>query len=243
MDGVEGCEKLFAEVEHALDKAGYLVFNPARLGQYPCWYGWFSDSEWKAKHREILNSELSEPVRRCWLRDDIIALSICDGIVALPGSDKSRGALAEFMWADAVGMEKFFWELKEDREKLLSREAFPRAAGATKGGSAWAPAPAAPAEDSPTLGIPLAKPADPISHPSHYTTGKIECIDALESALTGLSGLGAFCAGNTIKYLWRHTRKGGAEDLRKDCGFAEGRRLLFGSKPHSAGKPGMGSIG
>lgn len=54
-----------------------------------------------------------------------------------------------------------------------------------------------------------------VAHPSHYTAGKIECIDGLESALVGLKGVEAFCTGNAIKYLWRWKHKGGKEDLMK----------------------------
>jgi hypothetical protein len=57
--------------------------------------------------------------------------------------------------------------------------------------------------------------ADAVNHPSHYTAGKVECIDALEAATFDLSGLEAVCTANAIKYLWRWKRKGGHEDLRK----------------------------
>lgn len=56
---------------------------------------------------------------------------------------------------------------------------------------------------------------DPVNHPSHYTAGKVECIEAIESATTGLDGGQAYATGAAIKYLWRWRRKGGAEDLRK----------------------------
>ena len=52
-------------------------------------------------------------------------------------------------------------------------------------------------------------------NPSHYQKGKVECIDAIESATAGLEGIEAFCTGNAIKYLYRWKEKGGAEDLRK----------------------------
>ena len=32
-----------------------------------------------------------------------------------------------------------------------------------------------------------------VNHPAHYTAGKIECIDALEAATTGLQGIEAVC--------------------------------------------------
>jgi len=56
---------------------------------------------------------------------------------------------------------------------------------------------------------------DMVNHPSHYTSGRIECIDALESATTGLQGIEAVCTANAIKYLWRWKRKNGTEDLKK----------------------------
>jgi len=57
--------------------------------------------------------------------------------------------------------------------------------------------------------------ADNVNHPSHYTNGKVECIDALESATDGLAGIEAVCTANAIKYLWRWKYKNGIEDLKK----------------------------
>lgn len=62
---------------------------------------------------------------------------------------------------------------------------------------------------------PEVKPKDMVNHPSHYTGGKVECIDALESAVTGLNGIEAVCTANAIKYLWRWKAKGGKQDLQK----------------------------
>jgi hypothetical protein len=59
------------------------------------------------------------------------------------------------------------------------------------------------------------KAADAVNHPSHYTSGKVECIDALEAAIGGLTGIEAVCTANAIKYLWRWKQKNGTEDLRK----------------------------
>lgn len=56
---------------------------------------------------------------------------------------------------------------------------------------------------------------DNVNHPSHYTGGKIECIDALEAATVDLQGIEAVCTANAIKYLWRHKSKNGIEDLQK----------------------------
>lgn len=57
--------------------------------------------------------------------------------------------------------------------------------------------------------------ADKVNHPSHYTQGGIECIDALEAATINLKGIEAVCTANAIKYLWRWKEKGGIEDLEK----------------------------
>ena len=56
---------------------------------------------------------------------------------------------------------------------------------------------------------------DVVNHPAHYTAGKVECIDALEAATSGLTGIEAVCTANAIKYLWRWKMKNGAEDLNK----------------------------
>lgn len=55
---------------------------------------------------------------------------------------------------------------------------------------------------------------DPVNHPSHYTQGTVECIDAIESSMTAQQFLG-YLKGNAMKYLWRYQFKGGVEDLRK----------------------------
>jgi hypothetical protein len=56
--------------------------------------------------------------------------------------------------------------------------------------------------------------ADPVSQPDHYCQGGIECIDAIEAALTPEEFRG-FCKGNVIKYVWRERHKAGAESLKK----------------------------
>lgn len=53
---------------------------------------------------------------------------------------------------------------------------------------------------------------DPVNHPSHYTTGKIEVIDYIEDKHLG------FCLGNSVKYISRAGHKDPTkriEDLRK----------------------------
>jgi hypothetical protein len=56
---------------------------------------------------------------------------------------------------------------------------------------------------------------DNVNHPSHYTKGKVECIDAIESATVGKTGIDAVCVANVIKYLWRYEEKNGVEDIKK----------------------------
>ena len=53
-----------------------------------------------------------------------------------------------------------------------------------------------------------------VDHPNHYANGSIECIDAIESALTQEEFEG-FLHGNILKYDWRYRNKNGIEDLKK----------------------------
>jgi hypothetical protein len=55
---------------------------------------------------------------------------------------------------------------------------------------------------------------DEVNHPSHYTDGGIECIDAIEAALTAEEFRG-YCKGNNLKYTWRERHKGGTKSLKK----------------------------
>lgn len=56
---------------------------------------------------------------------------------------------------------------------------------------------------------------DMVNHPSHYTQGGIECIDALKAATVNKTGIEAVCTANAIKYLWRYEEKNGIEDVKK----------------------------
>lgn len=55
---------------------------------------------------------------------------------------------------------------------------------------------------------------DFVEHPPHYTAGQIECIDAIQSALTPDEYRG-YIKGNALKYIWRERHKGGGESLAK----------------------------
>ena len=56
---------------------------------------------------------------------------------------------------------------------------------------------------------------DNVNNPSHYNSGKVECIDALDSATVNKTGIEAICVANVIKYLWRYEQKNGVEDVKK----------------------------
>lgn len=65
-----------------------------------------------------------------------------------------------------------------------------------------------------------------VDHPDHYNAGKVECIDAIESATAHLSGPLGFSVGNNIKYNWRlglkhPTREGVIEDLEKSLWYTK----------------------
>ena len=55
---------------------------------------------------------------------------------------------------------------------------------------------------------------DNVNKPNHYRQGKVECIDAIQSALTPEEFRG-YCKGNALKYVWRERHKGGDESMRK----------------------------
>lgn len=56
---------------------------------------------------------------------------------------------------------------------------------------------------------------DPVNHPSHYTQGGIECIDAMRASMTNDEFIG-YLKGCVFKYLWRYENKGNPkQDLEK----------------------------
>lgn len=65
--------------------------------------------------------------------------------------------------------------------------------------------------------------SDPVNHPLHYTQGAVECIQAIQAALTAEEFRG-YLKGNALKYLWRERHKGGGQDLQKAAWYL--RRLL-----------------
>jgi hypothetical protein len=55
---------------------------------------------------------------------------------------------------------------------------------------------------------------DQVDRPEHYRQGEIECIDAIEAALTPEEFRG-YCKGNILKYVWRERHKGQGVSLAK----------------------------
>ena len=55
---------------------------------------------------------------------------------------------------------------------------------------------------------------DMVNNPPHYSQGPIQCIDAIQAALTPEEFKG-YIKGATIKYLWREKHKGKVQDLAK----------------------------
>lgn len=55
---------------------------------------------------------------------------------------------------------------------------------------------------------------DKVNHPSHYTKGGIECIEAIQSSMSD-EGFKGYLKGNFMKYIWRYEHKNGKEDLEK----------------------------
>lgn len=71
---------------------------------------------------------------------------------------------------------------------------------------------------------------DAVNHPSHYQ-GKVETIDAIESACAGIGpdAFKGYLTGNIVKYMSRWSRKGGAQDLKKAAWYLA--KLLEVVKP------------
>ena len=53
-----------------------------------------------------------------------------------------------------------------------------------------------------------------VEHPSHYVTGKYECIDVMQET-QGKEAVMDFCLCNAFKYLYRTQHKNGFEDIKK----------------------------
>jgi len=61
-------------------------------------------------------------------------------------------------------------------------------------------------------------------NPEHSKFGGVECIDAIKSSLSPEQFRG-YLKASIIKYLWRHEKKNGLEDLEKADWFL--RKLRY----------------
>jgi len=59
----------------------------------------------------------------------------------------------------------------------------------------------------------------PVNHPKHYN-GKYECIEVMRDVF-GEDAVKSFCILNAFKYIWRHSKKNGTEDLEKAKWYLE----------------------
>ena len=67
---------------------------------------------------------------------------------------------------------------------------------------------------------------DNVNSPSHYNSGSVECIEAIEAMLSPEEFVG-YLRGNSLKYRWRFRYKGKPlEDLKK-ANWYEERLLKF----------------
>lgn len=70
---------------------------------------------------------------------------------------------------------------------------------------------------------------DMVNHPPHYQSEKgVECIDAIEAAMT-VEEFRGYLRGNCMKYLWRAEKKGREEDLKKAAWYLN--KLIETPKP------------
>ena len=66
---------------------------------------------------------------------------------------------------------------------------------------------------------------DPVNSPKHYTSGNVECIDAMIEVY-GVEAVKHFCLCNAFKYHWRHELKNGQEDIQKATWYMDKYREL-----------------
>lgn len=71
---------------------------------------------------------------------------------------------------------------------------------------------------------------DTVNHPKHYELPNgIEVFDVIAGAMSE-GALKGFCIGNVIKYVCRHDRKNGVEDLRKAKWYLDSYLSEIGKK-------------
>ena len=70
---------------------------------------------------------------------------------------------------------------------------------------------------------------DAVNRPAHYTEGGVECIDVMIQT-QGKEAVKAFCICNAFKYLFRHGKKNGLEDIKKAAWYLNKYIELEGQK-------------
>lgn len=68
--------------------------------------------------------------------------------------------------------------------------------------------------------VDVAAPTDAVNSPAHYTSGDIECIDAIKAQMSADEFAG-YLRGNVVKYMWRYRDKGGVKSLEKARWYLE----------------------
>lgn len=76
---------------------------------------------------------------------------------------------------------------------------------------------------------------DAVNSPSHYCTAKYECIDIMLET-QGIDAVLNFCLCNAFKYLYRHNKKNGIEDIKKCKWYLDKYIELFEDKQDEAVK-------
>jgi hypothetical protein len=83
---------------------------------------------------------------------------------------------------------------------------------------------------NPRFDIGAAPVVDPeVVRPAHYTRGAVECVDAIEAALTPEEYRG-YLKGNVLKYFWRERDKGGLQSIQKAEYYTQRLIKLLGEK-------------
>ena len=68
---------------------------------------------------------------------------------------------------------------------------------------------------------------NPVNHPTHYASTKVECIDAMEQVF-GREAVVNFALLNCFKYLWRRKDKDNEEqDIQKACWYFDKAKELI----------------
>ena len=75
----------------------------------------------------------------------------------------------------------------------------------------------------------MSKEFDVVNSPEHYTSGSVECINAMVET-QGIEAVIGFCICNAFKYLWRHNLKNGIEDIKKASWYLNKAVQLYEKK-------------